>query len=154
MLREGRRQSAAAIFEAIARVSPGDAAAHNNFGFCLLPDDPGKALEELETAASLGMASRGTNVGNRMLALCRLDRTVSALALAEEYFEGGADRETANRPAFMWSFELDDPKLLEVGDVAVYVAELAAHSSVSAGDAQLGARWSDRAARARKRNGK
>lgn len=135
MLRDGRRAAAAAIFEGQRRVSPTDATAHNNHGFCLLPDSPAAALSALEEAASLGLETWVVNVANRMLALHLVGRNSSALELAERFWP---ERPEAPEWAYLWDFATDlsdDPQLLEGADAVAYVARLACHIAQGADDA-------------------
>jgi hypothetical protein len=53
-LQEGRRVEAAALFEAQLQLEPNHVDLTNNLGFCLLPDDPLKALELFESAQKIG----------------------------------------------------------------------------------------------------
>ena len=53
-LKRGEPEAASAIFGAIVSVSPNNSAAHNNYGFCLMPTDPARALDELNHARELG----------------------------------------------------------------------------------------------------
>jgi hypothetical protein len=143
MLREGRRQAAAAIFEALTRVSPDDRVAHNNFGFCLIPDSPELALAELEIAADLGMRNDSMNTGNRMLALSKLGRVTTAIEIADRFYDA-IESAVTQRNCFMWSFD-ENPELINVPYSHLYVAELAEDLARRAGDAQLAERWHDRA---------
>jgi tetratricopeptide (TPR) repeat protein len=143
MLREGKRQEAAAVFQAIAQVFPDDPKAHNNWGFCLLIDEPAHALEELETAARLGFGDNSVNVGNRMFALWRLGRFTTALVLAEKHYETSCNRDPEGR-AFMWSFAGEEPEVIEIGEVSLYVMELASLLSERADDSGLARVWAER----------
>ncbi len=86
LLREGKRASAAALFEAIIASEPDHAEAHNDFGFCILPDNPQRALFALQRAAELGF-DEPANYGNRILAFALLGRLTPALDLAERFAE-------------------------------------------------------------------
>jgi Flp pilus assembly protein TadD len=46
-LQDGRRREAAALFEALIDFDPDNPEAQNNLGFCLLPDDPERALQHV-----------------------------------------------------------------------------------------------------------
>lgn len=54
----GEREAATALFEAAIALNDSDAVAHNNLGFCLLPDRPKDALVALERAAELSFPQR------------------------------------------------------------------------------------------------
>ena len=143
MLREGRRQSAAAIFEAIARVSPHSRDAHNNLGFCLLPDEPEVALREFNLAAKLGMGDNCMNIANRMLALVYLRHFASALSLADKFYSS-LDSVVAPVTCYMWS--LDAPQeVVTVTNVRMYVAEVAEMAARLSNDQVLAEKWRDRA---------
>jgi hypothetical protein len=122
-LRNGNRDLAIAIFEALVAVSPQDAEAHNNLGFCLLPDSPLTALSELEQADKLSGGTI-TTLANRVLALHLMGRDKDALALARS--------ETAeNLPSehgVMWLIDKDHEfKLSDSLDVRKYLEFLAGH---------------------------
>lgn len=145
MIRGGRRSGAAAIFESISKLQPHDEDALNNWGFCLLPDDPAKALDLLQRAADLGSSDSPVNVANRVLCLACVDRPASALSLAERYWNEGV--KPALTSAFLWSFEdrsQGDFELLDIHDVDGYIADLAAEIAVAAGDQTLAAQWRTR----------
>lgn len=147
MLRDGRRVAAAAIFESIAEIQPNDAHAFNNWGFCLIPDQPDVALPLLQQAATLGLDSLGTNVGNRVLCLSLIDRTASALSLAERFWST-VPAALTREPGFMWERTSPggDFEIAEVRDCSHYVASLAAELAHTAGDPTLADQWRERAA--------
>jgi hypothetical protein len=151
MLKSGRRAAAAAVFEAQRIVAPSDATAHNNYGFCLLMDDPTRALEALEQAAEMDFPWWDINVANRMLAMTRLERSTSALELATQFWPNRNEKRRS-KVAHLWAFEPlqpgADPVLLSDIDTHVYIAGLAAEIARSAGDDHLSDVWSDRAAQA------
>ncbi|HVF73912.1 MAG TPA: hypothetical protein VM938_02585 [Acidimicrobiales bacterium] len=143
MLREGRRSAAAAIFEAVIQVAPDDARAYNNHGFCLLIDDPEKALRSLEAATARGLATNSMNVGNRMFALARVGRPATALDVAERFFSA---RSSDGNPdgAYMWDFDSDEPSTTFVSSSQLYVCDFARHLALRNGDEMLAELWSDR----------
>jgi len=86
-LEAGRRSAAAALFEAAKRDNPDDAEVRNNYGFCILPDNPEDGLQEIRAAEALGFTPRSVNLANRMYGLFRLRRYASALEVAERLFQ-------------------------------------------------------------------
>jgi hypothetical protein len=151
MLQAGRRAGAAAVFEAQRIVAPSDPRAHNNYGFCLLMDDPARALHALEQAANMGLRWWDVNVANRMLGMTMLGRSTSALELATQFWINRGEKvRTVN--AYLWDFESLEgdasPVLLSDTDPHVYVARLAAQIASSAGDDHLAGSWSEKASQA------
>jgi hypothetical protein len=100
-LRHGRSEEAAAVFAGVVELRPDDADARNNYGFCLLPTDPERALVELERARDLGVRPTAINAANRALALHLLGRDADAVTVATEALA------TADRcgGAFLWRHE-------------------------------------------------
>jgi len=98
-LRHGRTSEAAALFAGIVELRPEDADARNNYGFCLMPDDPAAALAELDEARRLGVRPTVVNAANRALTLHLLDRNNDARAVIEETLSAGV-RPTGG--AFLW----------------------------------------------------
>jgi tetratricopeptide (TPR) repeat protein len=141
MLREGKRREAAAVFEALTNLNPRNAAAWNNRGFCLLPDDPATALTFLEKAANLGYGSRGINAANRTLALFRLGRYATALELVEQ---ATTDVSALRDSAFLWSIESDLPEVIHYDNALAYMVDLAKRSADAAGDSTASRRWLER----------
>jgi tetratricopeptide (TPR) repeat protein len=141
-LRAGRRSEAAALFEAVRRLTPDDAAAQNNYGFCLLPDQPDIALTALEQASRLGYKPISVNVGNRLLALYRLGRLTTALDLADHSFEACLAENLWG--GTMWDYEAKIPKLIDVEDVRNYTIGLAFKIAQASGVAELEELWKRR----------
>jgi hypothetical protein len=140
LLHEGHRGAAAAMFDAARHEQWDNAEFHNNFGFCLLPDDPAGALEALELASKMGY--RGTvNVCNRVLALFHVGRHAAALEVAERAVDGWKDLDTV--PSYLWDFTSPEPKLLEKQCPRCYLIKLAAHVAKASGDEVTAARWGD-----------
>jgi hypothetical protein len=143
MIREGRRASAAAIFESLSALNPFDSKALNNWGFCIAPDDPARALELFERSAQLGFRDRPIGVGNRMFVLARLGRSLSALALAEKWWHSKA-ASMKDGVATMWKVGQEPPVLEKYAEAREYVALLAADLAERAGDAELASEWAQR----------
>lgn len=83
LLGDGQRTAAAALFEFAVSQAPSDPQAHNNLGFCLLPDEPQKALGHLRQAAELGYQPLAVNVHNQVTCLLTLGQPHEALTVAE-----------------------------------------------------------------------
>jgi len=141
-LREGRFAAAAAIFDACRIAAPADADAHNNYGFCMLPLDPAAALDALERAAELGMRLEPLNAANRMVALHRLGRFSTALEVASRVAASTAWTRTPS--GFLWSWDADTWKLVDVVDARAYIADFALAISVEADDRPAARTWSAR----------
>jgi hypothetical protein len=103
-----------------------DAEAHNNYGFCLLPDRPEEALHALQQADELGFPHKTLNRANRMLALSMLGRDAAALELAERVVDEW-DTERRTRTYYMWDISSveADPVLLEKACASCYVLDVA-----------------------------
>ena len=145
MLLAGRRTAAAAIFESIASVQPDDPAASNNWGFCIIPDNPGQALDLLQQAADLGMDDMAVNLANRVLCLSRIGRTASALSLAERFWTTSSALRN-REPSYMWELSLDGSlSLCHPRDTSQYLAQLCGTLARMAGDAKLADIWDERA---------
>jgi hypothetical protein len=144
-LRQGRRQAAVALFEATAEMQVEDPQTQNNLGFCLLPDEPERALKHLNRASSLGPLDLNVTTANRVLCLASLGRYTSALDLARDHL---AAEEPNSEGAFLWDAAtiLEDdgtPALLdEVGDLRSYIKSVAALVARRSGDADLYDEWS------------
>jgi hypothetical protein len=140
LLSEGNRGAAATMFDAARHEEWDNAEFHNDYGFCLLPDDPAGALEALELASRLGFR-RTVNVCNRVLAIFRMGRHAAALEVAERAIDRWNDLDTD--PSFLWDFTSPEPKLLERESPRSYLAKLAAYVADASGDRAAAARWAD-----------
>jgi hypothetical protein len=140
LLEKGDRRAAVALFDMACDLSPGSADAHNNRGFCRLPDDPALALRDFETARELRPSDPFVTAGNQMLALHKTHRNSAALKIAEDAC--GWNWSNA-RSATMWNFQSTSPELLTV-DSLLYVAQLAALVAAEAGDPVAEAKWHGR----------
>jgi len=141
LVKNGQTLAAAAIFEAAREANPGDPTAHNNYGFCILPDRPDEALAALEQAAKLfGDSMELVNVANRLLALRRLGRITTALELAERLLLNWDS--VKGSVAHMWSFDDDDPStLIDVDNIKTYTLDLVVRIAEDSGDELLIKRW-------------
>jgi hypothetical protein len=140
LLRQGRRDTAAAVYDAARQEQWDDPILHNNYGFCLLPDYPTEALAALELAASFGVSGT-VNVCNRMLALFMLGRHAAALELADRAVEGWDELDIDL--SYLWDFIAPEPTLLARQCPRCYLVKLAAHVADASGDDKAAARWSD-----------
>jgi tetratricopeptide (TPR) repeat protein len=140
LLHEGHRGAAAAMFDAARREQEDNADLHNNFGFCLLPDDPAGALKALELASRLGHR-RTVNVCNRILALFYMGRYAAALEVAERTIEKWEELDTDS--SYLWDFTSPEPKLLDRQCPRCYLVKLAAYIANASGDEVAAARWGD-----------
>lgn len=124
-LSAGRQEAAAAIFAAVLSLSPGDTDANNNYGFCIMPTDTGRALHHLEKAAATvsDRAVEVTNAANRVLALHLLGRDEEACRLAEVALELPPTRV----PSFLWRHGPEALKLTDLVDPRLHLEQLYAH---------------------------
>lgn len=120
LLTLGNLDAAISIFDVLCDVAPMSAEAFNNRGFCRLPKNPVDALRDFERACKLGMAQSPITIANRVLALRKLNRASSALALAEEEWDGLQ----SGGSCFLWNFATDVPVVIEVEDPVQYLVSL------------------------------
>jgi len=118
-LQAGNRSSALAIYESLVHVAPGSATAQNNYGFCLIPDDPAKALTHLEKASSLGFDDP-VNVANQVLCHVRLENWLSAKTIGEALLP---ELDPLER-GFLWLVDSGDLRFDGPLSVAEYVEGL------------------------------
>ena len=60
-----------------------DPALRNNLGFCLIPVEPRRALEQLKAAANMGYEDGATNAYNQMCCYVAIGRSRAALNVAD-----------------------------------------------------------------------
>jgi hypothetical protein len=140
LLISGSRNTAAAMFDAARQDSWDDPELQNNYGFCILPDDPSEALKALELAAKLGF-SRTVNICNRVLALFMVGRSATALEVAEQAIERWSDLDL--EPSFLWDFTASEPTLLTRISPRRYLLDLATYVADASGNELVAARWHD-----------
>lgn len=130
-LRAGRTSDATAIFRALLKIRPNDPEISNNYGFCLIPEDPAVALGWLNRAADLREGADGTNLANRVFACLRLEQYGDVIVLAEQLWQID-DKDLAR--AYLW-LEAEDDSLTLGESVAAkpYVALLAHRAAVAIG---------------------
>jgi hypothetical protein len=123
-LRSGKPEVAAAIFEVRLNESPNDSEAYNNYGFCILPNNPEAALDSLTKASQLLNHGKLITLANTVLALHLIGRDAEAVAL-------GSSGTVATLPeASGWMWIVDDDhqlKLSDRRDVRIYLDELIRH---------------------------
>jgi len=137
LIEDGRRDTAAAMFEAASALSPSNPEIFNNWAFCLIPDDPEKALSLLDDAAALGMEQATTVVANRLLCYLRLERYATGLALAESMCAGWAD--LAGRRSFLW--EIEGPPEVSSVDGLAYILDVITAIAAATSDPVIQNKW-------------
>lgn len=122
-LEEERRLDAVILFKAAVLKEPKSPKAHNNLGFCLLPDDPRKALQCFEKALELdGVDIQLVNV-NRILVLALLGRRASAMDLAQSFLDSDSASDLVH--SWLWDYDSllrkNEARLIECQNHAEYV---------------------------------
>ncbi len=140
LLRKGERVAAFNIFDVACSLSPESGEAHNNRGFCRLPDDSSAALADFQRARRLGTSDPFVTAGNQMLALHKLARNSAALKIAEDSWTWNVDCASL---ATMWDFRSDEPALLHL-DSLQYLADLAETIASRSHDVVGAALWNSR----------
>lgn len=142
LLRQGRAKEAAALFEFGVRGAPDNAELHNNWGFCLIPVDPHRALQLLTRAQDLGYFCGPFNIYNQMCCLVSLGRHQAALSLAANSW----DSVRACPPACgnIWRLDGSSWTLEHTKDVCRDVADLAASVAARHGGQDQVKTWSER----------
>ena len=123
-LRRGESEMAAAIYETIVDESLNDSHAQNNYGFCLLPNNPEAALDCLTKASKAPNHHELITLANSVLAFHLLGRDAEALLL------GSPDAALAlpEARARMWLVSHDHRlELSGLVDVHDYLEELMRH---------------------------
>ncbi len=121
---EGRPDVAAASFEGALRISPDDADLANNLAFCLIPSDPGRAIDLLDRAAVSGYARSDVLSCNRALAQGLCGEYEASLETIEGAL-AALGPEASQLSAYLWSLS-GLPTNWEVVEVvpSVYLWEL------------------------------
>jgi hypothetical protein len=104
LLADGQRNAAAALFDAVRTLKPGDQSAHNNYAFCILIDDPRRARAIFKEVLANGMRSPAVCWCNLALAESLLGNADEALQACDEAY---AMTNEKNR-GYLWSREGDD----------------------------------------------
>ncbi len=144
LLEQGRPDAAAGVFEAVLALEPLDADAHNNLGFCLMPDAPADALRSLEKAAELGYEPPVVNSANRVVMLSRLGRLAAAHDLADQAYRAAIG--STPPTAYLWNLESLDstPNVDFVKDVTEYLVGIGVAIARRVKDDQLEVLWQSR----------
>ncbi|MGV9541029.1 hypothetical protein ACWDSF_06850 [Nocardia beijingensis] len=144
LLRAGDRRSASALFRAVCRERPDDAEAHNNVGFCLLPDEPTQALIHLLKSRELGFDSFATNAVNMMQAYFLNYHYRLALDVAQAVWETWKTSAPRLR-AHLWSWENPEaPQPVLIDDQRIPVLYLAAEAAKRLGNERAEGLWRNR----------
>jgi hypothetical protein len=131
LLRQGRGHEAATLFEFASNRRPADAEARNNLGFCLIPENPKRALSELEAAAQMGYHDTVINVYNCVCCHLALRQPRAAIALADSYWKGPNDRAIA---AILWRRTPNSEwEITEVSDARYALADLIVRAAAEEG---------------------
>jgi tetratricopeptide (TPR) repeat protein len=142
LLGEGRRREATALFDAARILEPQDAEAHNNYGFCLTPDDPETALRALVRAEELGLATKALNLLNQAIALRLLGRTVDALTATERAHDQTGGR---SEPAWLWTnLATSEEPTIENVDLLTYIRRLGRELAEEVGEKEQSELWRER----------
>jgi hypothetical protein len=142
LLGQGRYREAAALFEFAARRRPTDAEARNNLGFCLIPEDPRRALSDLEAAAHMGYQHIVVNGYNRVCCQLALRQTRAAVAAADAYWATQDDDPGA---ATLWRWSPDGSwEIINVADPRLALADLIVLVAQAEGWREDEQRWRSR----------
>lgn len=140
-IREQKRDVAAAIFTAARTLDPNDPSLANNLGFCLIPDEPVRAIQVLSEARSLGQSDL-LNFANTAAAHAVMGDPEGALAVCEAALAFGLT--TKAHVAWLWTLPLgEDPTVLE-SEPAAYICDLAVAAASSLGNEPLAESWRTR----------
>ncbi|MEU8267368.1 hypothetical protein AB0B89_09375 [Sphaerisporangium sp. NPDC049002] len=131
LLSEGRLREAAAVFEFGVQGAPESADLHNNWGFCLIPLEPSKALNLLIRAEELGFYNEALTIYNQMCCLFSLGRHKAALSLAAGKWE--QIRSAPSLHATIWKLEGSGWVLKETENLGQDLVELAISVATSNG---------------------
>ena len=137
LLLSGHRKEAAAIFEALSSLSPGDSNAVNNWAFCIMPDSAEKALELLDRASQTYRGDDLIPVANRLRCLMQLKRYQAALIVAEGIIGDLGSRLSGF--SYMWA--LDSFSLESIEDVRRYIISLISQIVDRTRDEELLQQW-------------
>lgn len=140
-IREQKRDVAAAIFTAARTLTPNDPSLANNLGFCLIPDNPVRAIQILAEARSLGHKDL-LNFANTAAAHVVAGDLQGALDVCETAAAFGLASMT--HVAWLWILPLgDDPTVLET-EPGAYICDLAIVTALNLGGETLAERWRTR----------
>jgi hypothetical protein len=143
-LRARRYASAGALFEFYVGINSEDASALNNLGFCLIPSDAAKALQNLERAKRLGYFQPAIVTYNIMCCLRSLSQEGEALDAAEYYWQ--REREAPTQSCTLWKAHPDGWKLYEEADPKRAIAGAALDLARELGATERAPIWESRLA--------
>jgi ribosome modulation factor len=136
LLRIGRFREAAALFEFAVSESPHNPELLNNLGFCLIPDDPRRALDKLEEASQRGYTHRGINLCNRAMCKFLLGDARAALHIIDEAWAA-----IPTDTAVLWRPGPHGLELQEQAALRDELAYLAYRAAKSVDDGETAERW-------------
>lgn len=145
-LRAGLHEEAAALFDAARTLEPQNSEAHNNFGFCMMPEDPGAALTALARSEALESDVFPINRMNQALAHLLLGDLDSAQRCAASAFD---QRKQISSTGWLW----DEYQALVPSDLSLslckpldYLCRLGEFISMQQSDEREAERWRRRMA--------
>ena len=103
LLADGQRNAAAALFDAVRTLKPGDQTAHNNYAFCILIDDPSRARTIFKEALDNGMRSPAICWSNLALAESLLGNADEAIQACDEAYAMANEKSRG----YLWSRDGD-----------------------------------------------
>lgn len=136
-LRADQPREAAALYEFAVGESPHDADLVNNLGFCLVPQDPRRALARLEEANRLGYPNTEVNLHNRALCKLLLGEHASVLAMIRGFWD-----QAQGEPALLWRPDPRGLRLLVDANTRTELAYLAVHAATFLDDEDACDHWS------------
>jgi hypothetical protein len=142
-LEDGRRDAAAGIFEAARILEPLNGEAHNNYGFCLLPDHPRDALIALRQAEKL-QGPKLVNSINQAIGHWLLGEYDHATrVVAETYGRGPTDEQQA----YLWDyFDAESEPTVTTFDPMRYLCRFGLKLAKQAQDTEAIKTWMARVA--------
>ncbi|MFE3254250.1 hypothetical protein ACFXPS_05525 [Nocardia sp. NPDC059091] len=141
LLKSGDRRSAAELFRRACHRWPNSSEAHNNLGFCLLPDDPTEAVAHLTQSGNMDLDQQAPNAVNLMQAHLLNGESRLALNRVPTVWENW---EASTPIVGAWHWVLGRvPELLFVPDSRLPVLLLAAEAATRLG-LSVADEWRDR----------
>lgn len=131
LMRAGDRSSAAQLFKEVCDRQPENAEAHNNLGFCILPDDPTEALIHLYRGRDLGYEPPLTIALNLMQADLMTGRTRLAVEIAQRIWD---DWNGYSPKIGSWHWDMSsEPRPVLIKDQRLPILFLAAEAAARQG---------------------
>ncbi|WP_140489300.1 M48 family metallopeptidase [Bifidobacterium sp. UTBIF-68] len=141
-LKKDNYEQASTLFDFFLRQYPGNLAALNAKGFCLIPVDPGKAGKMIRQAIDSGLKPR--NLGEYNICFCQLlqGKVSQTLQNAEKYWCEFRGHDTETTPAVLWSMGSNGkPVLISTESVDSSLTRLCANAADSIGDNERQEMW-------------